>query len=120
MNWRLRLLAGSLSMALLMAMRVSAHIPSPALLVLEKSDNTLAVVDPRSLQIVARIPAGQDPHEVVASDDGKVAYISNYGDEGSPLHTISVVDLVARKALQPVDLGALHSSHGLAIAVFHS
>jgi len=31
---------------------------SPALLVLEKSDSTLAIVDPASLQVVARVPAG--------------------------------------------------------------
>jgi YVTN family beta-propeller protein len=92
----------------------SAQMPSPAVLALEKSDNTLAVIDPASLQIVARIPAGRDPHEVIASDDGKLAYVSNYGGEGSALNTISVVDLVARKALPPIDLGALHSAHGLA------
>ena len=101
---------------LLVAMRVSAQIPSPALLALEKSDNTLAIVDPASLQVVAHVAAGQDPHEVIASDDGKLAYISNYGGEGSTLNTISVVDLVARKALPPIDLGALHSTHGLAFA----
>ena len=112
-----RLLTGCLGMMLLVAMRVSAQIPSPpALLVLEKSDDTLAIVDPESLQVVARVPAGQDPHEVIASDDGKLAYISNYGGEGGTLNTISVVDLVARKALPPIDLGALHSAHGLAFA----
>ena len=112
-----RLLTGCLGMMLLVAMRVSAQIPSPpALLVLEKSDDTLAIVDPESLQVVARVPAGQDLHEVIASDDGKLAYISNYGGEGGTLNTISVVDLVARKALPPIDLGALHSAHGLAFA----
>jgi hypothetical protein len=40
------------------------------LLVLAKSDNMLALVDPVSLQVMARIPAGNDPHEVVASTDG--------------------------------------------------
>jgi YVTN family beta-propeller protein len=100
----------------LIAKEVPAQTPSPALLVLEKSDNTLAIVDPTTLQIVARVPAGDDPHEVVASDDGKLAYMSNYGGEGSAMHTISVVDLVGRKPLQPIDLGALHSAHGLAMA----
>jgi YVTN family beta-propeller protein len=118
MNWirTSRHLTGCLGMMLLVAMRVSAQIPSPALLALEKSDNTLAIVDPASLQVAARVAAGQDPHEVIASDDGKLAYISNYGGEGSTLNTISVVDLVARKALPPIDLGALHSTHGLAFA----
>ncbi len=103
-------------MMLLAAIRVSAQTPSPALLALEKSDSTLAIIDPASLQVLARIDAGQDPHEVIPSDDGKLAYISNYGGEGSTLNTISVVDLVARKALPPIDLGALRSAHGLAFA----
>ena len=93
-----------------------AQTPSPALLVLEKSDNSLAIVDPATLQIVARVPAGPDPHEIVASADGKLAYISNYGGSDGALNTISVIDLAAGKALTPINLGALHSAHGLAFA----
>jgi DNA-binding beta-propeller fold protein YncE len=88
--------------------------PSTALLVLAKSDNMLAIVDPASLQVVARIPSGPDPHEVVASADGKFAYISNYG--GGAYNTLTVIDLVAQKALPPVDLGALRGPHGLVFA----
>ena len=95
---------------------IAAQAPSPALLVLEKSDSTLAIVDPASLQVVARVPAGPDPHEIVVSADGKLAYISNYGGNDSTLNTISVVDLAARKALPPINLGALRSAHGLAFA----
>jgi YVTN family beta-propeller protein len=93
-----------------------AQTPSPALLVLEKSDSSLAIVDPATLKIVARVPAGPDPHEIEASPDGKFAYISNYGGLDSTNNTISVVDVVARKALTPISLGALRSPHGLAIA----
>src|SRR5438552_683519 len=89
---------------------------SATLLVLAKSDNTVAIVDPATLQVLARVPCGRDPHEIIASDDGKLAYISNYGGLDSALNSISVVDLVARKALPPIDLGALHSTHGLDFA----
>jgi len=85
--------------------------PSTALLVLAKSDHTLAIVDPASLKVIARMPSGPDPHEVVASADGKFAYISNYG--GGRYNTITVIDLVEQKALAPVDLGALRGPHGL-------
>jgi YVTN family beta-propeller protein len=94
----------------------SGQTPSPALLVLEKSDHAMAIVDSTSLKIVGRVPSGDDPHEIVASPDGKVAYISNYGGLDSALNTISVVDLVARKPLAAIHLGALHSAHGLAFA----
>jgi YVTN family beta-propeller protein len=100
-------------MMLAAAFSTSAQTPSPALLVLEKSDNAMAMVDPASMKVVARIPAGTDPHEIVASTDGRVAYISNYGGTDSDLHTISVVDLLAHKELPAIDLGALRSAHGL-------
>jgi DNA-binding beta-propeller fold protein YncE len=90
-----------------------AQTTSPALLVLEKSANTLAIVDPATFKIVGRVPAGPDPHEIVVSSNGQLAYISNYGGIGSDLNTISVVDIAARKALPAISLGALHSPHGL-------
>jgi YVTN family beta-propeller protein len=105
-----------LGLFVLAASLASAQTPSPALLVLEKSDNAMAIVDPASLQIVARVPAGPDPHEIVASPDGEFAYISNYGGSDSALNTISVVDLAARKPLPAINLGALRSAHGLAFA----
>jgi YVTN family beta-propeller protein len=91
--------------------------PSQALLVLEKEQNTLILVDPASLTIVGRVPAGNDPHEVAVSDDGRTAYVSNYGGfGGAGGTTIAVVDLVALKALAPIQLGALRSPHGLTFA----
>ena len=88
--------------------------PSNSLLALAKRDSTLAIVDPATLKVVAKVPCGPDPHEVIASPDGKLAYVSNYG--GGAYNTISVIDLVAQKALPPIDLGVLHGPHGLAFA----
>ncbi len=93
-----------------------AQAQSAMLLALSKDDHTVAIVDPATLQVLARIPSGPDPHEIIASNDGKLAFISNYGGLDSTLNTISVVDLVARRALPPIDLGALRSTHGLAFA----
>ena len=92
----------------------AASTPSTSLLVLSKQDHTLAIVDPATLKVVATIPAGNDPHEVVASSDGSRAYISNYGF--GAYNTISVADLVAQKALPLIDLGVLRGPHGLAFA----
>jgi YVTN family beta-propeller protein len=92
----------------------AANTPSPALLVLAKQAHTLEIVNPATLKVVATIPAGNDPHEVVASSDGKRAYISNYGF--GAYHTISVADLVAQKALPLIDLTPLRGPHGLDFA----
>jgi YVTN family beta-propeller protein len=85
--------------------------PKTALLALSKQNHTLAIVDPANLRVVARIPVGEDPHEVVASADGTTAYVSNYGF--GAFHTLAVIDLVGQKALPAIDLGALRGPHGL-------
>ena len=82
-----------------------------SLLVLSKHDHTLSVVDPSSLQVVASMPVGNDPHEVIASTDGTTAYVSNYGS--GAYNTLAVLDLVGRRALPSIDLGPLRGPHGL-------
>ena len=86
--------------------------PPNALLALSKKGHTLAIVDPATLKVLAKVPVGNDPHEVIASTDGKTAYVSNYGF--GAYHTLAVVDLVAQKPLDTIDLGALVGPHGLA------
>src|ERR1700685_205463 len=86
--------------------------PQRSLLALSKRNHTLAIVDPATLQIVARAPIGPDPHEVIASSDGRTAYVSIYG--GGRYHALSVIDLVGQKALPDIDTGALNGPHGLA------
>jgi YVTN family beta-propeller protein len=49
---------------------------------------------------------------VIASSDGKTAYVSIYG--GGRYHALSVIDLIAQKALPDIDTGALNGPHGLA------
>lgn len=49
----------------------AAETPANALLILAKQDGMLLIVDPASLQVIARVPVGKDPHEVIASSDGK-------------------------------------------------
>jgi YVTN family beta-propeller protein len=92
----------------------SAEAPGAALLVLAKTDHTLSLVDPSTLKVTGQVPSGPDPHEVIASEDGRFAYISNYG--GGTYNTITPVDLSKPQALPPIDLGALRGPHGLMFA----
>ncbi|HEV2276205.1 MAG TPA: YncE family protein [Acidobacteriaceae bacterium] len=91
---------------------VAQTTPRRSLLALSKRNHTLAIVDPQNLQVVARAPVGPDPHEVIASSDGKTAYVSIYG--GGRYHAISVIDLAGQRALPDIDTGALNGPHGLA------
>lgn len=99
---------------LLVACSVRGQVtPNEVLLVLSKGDHTLAMVDPLSQKVIATAPSGPDPHEVIATADGKLAFISNYGF--GEYNTLSVMDLVGHKALPPVDLGPLRGPHGLQV-----
>src|SRR5205085_8353629 len=48
--------------------------------------------------------------------DGKYAFASNYGTGGAPGHTISMIDIAARKELRRIDVAPLSRPHGLAFA----
>jgi YVTN family beta-propeller protein len=104
----------ALLLAALLCVAGTAHAqstPKRSLLALSKHDHTLAIVDVETLKVVARLPVGPDPHEVIASTDGTKAYVSIYGF--GKYHTLSVLDLAAQKALPDIDTGALNGPHGL-------
>jgi YVTN family beta-propeller protein len=83
--------------------------PSPALLVLNKQDSSLAIVDPATRQVVWKVATGSNPHEVAVSDDGRWAFATNYGRGANSL---SVIDLTARTEKR-VDISPLRSPHGI-------
>jgi YVTN family beta-propeller protein len=88
--------------------------PVRSLLALSKGDHILAIVDPVTLKVIARVPVGADPHEVISSADGKTAYVTNYG--GGSYHELNVIDLIAQKPLSNIDTKPLIGPHGLTFA----
>ncbi len=81
------------------------------LLALSKKDHTLAIINSVTLKVIARVPVGPDPHEVVASSDGRLAYVTNTG--GGRAFEINVIDLVAQKAMPNIDTRPLIGPHGI-------
>ena len=102
---------------LLFAMLTLANVVSAQslnyLLVLNKAENTLAIIDPGSYKILARVPVGEGPHEITTSPDGTLAFVANYGTPQALGSSLSVIDLAARKELRRVDLGGLRRPHGM-------
>ncbi|MBX3296254.1 MAG: YncE family protein [Acidobacteria bacterium] len=84
----------------------------PTIVVLNKADNELAIVDPATMKVTGRVPVGEGPHEVVISEDGKTAFVANYGAQ-TPGNTISIIDIATAKELRRVDLGPLLRPHGI-------
>lgn len=83
------------------------------LLVLNKIENTLAIIDPASLKVLGRVPTGVGPHEVIASADGRTAYVANYGTQQTLGNSLSIIDIAAQKELKRVELGPLFRPHGI-------
>jgi len=83
------------------------------LVVLNKTESTLVTVDPVTMKVLGRVGTGRGPHEAVASADGKLAYVANYGDQ-APNSSLSIIDLATLKEVKRVELGALVRPHGMA------
>src|SRR6516162_5576216 len=109
--------AGMVAVTIVMWLGVAALVagqgktPKPALLVLNKADSELAIVDPGTLKVVAKVKTGAIPHEVAASANGKIAVTTNYGahQDGT---TISVIDQGSQKEIHRVELKNLTGPHG--------
>jgi len=86
----------------------------PVLVALNKTESNLAIIDPATMKVVARVPVGDSPHEVVLSADGKTAFVANYGAQ-QPGSSLSVIDTAAGKELRRVDLSPLMRPHGLQV-----
>jgi DNA-binding beta-propeller fold protein YncE len=86
-----------------------AQNPSEALLALSKGNHTLAIVDPASLKVLARVPVGDDPHEVITSADGKTAYVSNYGFGALNSATGALTSLPLNPAISVANLSGVYA-----------
>ena len=54
-----------------LAVARAGDTPAPALLVLHKGENAMAIIDPNTGAVLGRAPTGQDPHELAVSEDGR-------------------------------------------------
>ena len=91
----------------------AASLSAQTLLVANQGDHTVSVVDPHTAKQVAVIPESvpdQWGHELVASPDGKTAYLPIYGNSGVGLpgtdgREMLVIDIPSRKITGEVDFG---------------
>jgi DNA-binding beta-propeller fold protein YncE len=88
-----------------------ASTSSGWLLVANKANNAMGIIDPAAARQVAEVPeGGVTGHEIIASPDGKFAYVPIYGNSGVGLpgtdgNNMIVIDLSSRKVVGNVDFG---------------
>src|SRR5258705_10859423 len=86
-------------------------------LVANKGEHTLGIIDPvLGKQIATIAESGVTGHEVIASPDGRTAYVPIYGDSGvgkpgSDGRTMDVIDIASRKLIKTIDFGGPEGPH---------
>lgn len=80
------------------------------LMVLNKDDRTVMVINDQTEEVVASLTVDRNPHEAILSPDGKVAYVSNAGG-----NTISVIDVASRHEITRLSDPEWRFPHGLEI-----
>jgi YVTN family beta-propeller protein len=83
------------------------------LLVVNKAEATVSVVDVREGREITRVPTGHAPHEVAVSPDGRTAVVTNYGTGPAPGNTLTVIDLARLAPVATIQLGEQRRPHGI-------
>jgi YVTN family beta-propeller protein len=83
------------------------------LLVGNKQDADLSVIEIASGRTIKRIPTGEGPHEVAVSSDGKLIAVANYG-AATPGHSLTVIDAATLEVVRTVSLADFTRPHGIA------
>ncbi|AND43035.1 MAG: beta-propeller fold lactonase family protein [Bacillota bacterium] len=73
-------------------------------------ENALAVVD-LATDKVDKIPVGTGPAQVYIDEKDQFAYVANQGTEEDPSSSVTVIDLIAKKATTEIKTGK--GSHGV-------
>ena len=107
----LRILALLLMFAVIVSPGFTASARRGLLLVANKGDQTLSLIDPEDHRQIATIgEGGVTGHEVAASPDGRWAFVPIYGNSGvgkpgTDGSTIAVIDLDQRRVVHTIDFG---------------
>lgn len=83
---------------------------SGTLLVLNKQGDDASFVDLATGQVVATVPTGVGPHEVVVSADGRIAVGTDY--EGA-VGSLTVFDIPGARVVRTIDLAPYTRIHGI-------
>ena len=84
------------------------------LVVVNKSDNSISVLDGSTGKLKWTAPVESGPHEAEVLSDGKTVAVSDYGRGNAPGHMVSLIELATGKVVGRVDVGSGARPHGLA------
>jgi DNA-binding beta-propeller fold protein YncE len=98
-------------LCLLIALFAPLLATAETLLIANKSEASLNLIDLASGNIVRTLATGEGPHEIAVSPDGSRAVVTNYG-AGTAGNSLTVIDIAAGRVTGSVDLGEYARPHG--------
>ena len=72
----------------------------------------MSIVDVSTGETLKTLPTGDGPHEVVVSDDGSTAVVTDYGGRSGG-NTLTVIDVPGLAVARTIDLGEHRRPHGI-------
>ncbi len=91
---------------------VAGPLVAETLLVGNKAEASVSMIDLASGREVARVPTRPGPHEIAVSGDGKLAVVTNYGTD-EPGNSLTIIEIEQGKAVATIDLGEYTRPHGI-------
>jgi YVTN family beta-propeller protein len=86
---------------------------SATLVVANKAEATVSLIDLDDGRVAATLATGDGPHEVDVSADGRFALVTNYGSGGQSGNSLALIDVVNAEVVKTIDLGEYKAPHGV-------
>ncbi len=101
-----------------LALTLLTATAGPALVVVNKGESTVSVIDLAAGTILATLPTGHGPHEVAASGNGRWAAVTDYGSQQAG-SSLTIVDLRSLTVARTISLAPHLRPHGAAFLPDH-
>jgi DNA-binding beta-propeller fold protein YncE len=89
--------------------------PVGTIVVTNKAPATATIIDLATGRILATLPTGNGPHEIVLTRDGRTAVVSDYGTGPAPGSTLTILDVPSKRIVRTMSLGEYTRPHGLVL-----
>ena len=100
------------SLLLLLGATLALPLSAETLLVGNKAEASVSIIDLASGREVARPKTQPGPHEIAVSGDGKLAVVTNYGAE-EPGNSLTIIEVEQGQTVATIDLGEYTRPHGI-------
>jgi len=93
---------------------VAQEAPEGTILVANMNDDSVWLIDARTGTHRATVETHIAPHEVAISSDGRIAAVTNYGDQRGPGNVIQFIDIAAGTVTHEISIEGYERLHGAA------